>query len=58
MKIYQVHSNGISVNWQMKMTDELMTWKDALELFKLYRSLAGANIADVTPQSLRRKNEK
>jgi len=47
MKIYKVLSNGISVNWQMKMTDELMTWKDALSLFKLYRSLAGANIADV-----------
>ena len=31
----------------MKMTDELMTWKDALELFKLYRSLAGKNSEDV-----------
>ena len=47
MKIYQVHSNGISVNWQMKMTDELMTWKDALELFKLYRTLAGENSGEV-----------
>ena len=47
MKIYQVHSNGISVNWQMKMTDELMTWKDSLELFKLYRTLAGENSGEV-----------
>ena len=47
MKIYQVHSNGISINWQMKMTDELMTWKDSLELFKLYLTLAGANSKDV-----------
>jgi len=55
MKIYKVLSNGISINWQMKMTDELMTWKDALELFKLYRSLAGNNseavkIVDVTQE--------
>jgi hypothetical protein len=47
MKIYKVLSNGISINWQMKMTDESMTWKDALELFKLYRSLAGENSGDV-----------
>ena len=31
----------------MKMTDELMTWKDALKLFKLYRTLAGENSEDV-----------
>lgn len=40
----------------MKITDELMTWKDALELFKLYRSLAGNNsetvrIVDVTQET-------
>ena len=56
MKIYKVLSNGISINWQMKMTDELMTWKDALDLFKLYRSLAGNNsdavrIFDVTQET-------
>ena len=53
MKIYKVLSNGISINWQMKMTDETMTWKDAFALFKLYRSLAGNNpenvkIVDIT----------
>jgi hypothetical protein len=31
----------------MKMTDELMTWKDSLELFKLYRTLAGENSGEV-----------
>ena len=43
MKIYKVLSNGISINWQMKMTDETMTWKEAFDLFKFYRSLAGEN---------------
>ena len=32
---------------KMKMTDETMTWKDAFELFKFYRSLAGDNAKDV-----------
>ena len=53
MKIYKVLSNGISINWQMKMTDTTMTWKDAFKLFKFYRSLAGNNpesvkIVDIT----------
>jgi len=55
MKIYKVLSNGISIDWQMKMTDATMTWKEAFELYKLHRSLAGENrknvkIVDVTQE--------
>ena len=56
MKIYKVLSNGISINWQMKMTDETMAWKEAFDLFKFYRSLAGDNaknvkIVDITQET-------